>query len=299
MARARTLKPGFFLNELLAELHPLARLLFAGLWTLADREGRLEDRPKRIKAAILPYDDCDVDAFLQQLHDRGFILRYEVAGERYIQVVNFRKHQTPHVREPASTIPAPDEHSASTVQEQDQHESGPSLSPFPITLSKDEQQQGHAPAHAHEAAATTEPPTEQPAESHQTSPPDIHPSVIGWRRWWWERTASAPPQAGRAADIDTYAAGGMSVELVTNTIEAAIGKAHDPLSYAAGVLARLWAAGVRTVAEAEEYERRIAAEEAKRKQGARQRDAPAKTTKPQRPPMAYETDEDRYWEDPP
>src|SRR5262245_4448792 len=61
MARARLLKPGFFTNEDLVELPPAARLLFAGLWTLADREGRLEDRPKRIKLAVLPYDDVDVD----------------------------------------------------------------------------------------------------------------------------------------------------------------------------------------------------------------------------------------------
>ena len=54
MARARILKPGFFANELLAEIHPYGRLLFAGLWTLADREGRLEDRPKRIVRCDFP-----------------------------------------------------------------------------------------------------------------------------------------------------------------------------------------------------------------------------------------------------
>ena len=49
MARARNIKPGFFKNEFLAEMPCEVRLLFIGLWTLADREGRLEDRPKRIK----------------------------------------------------------------------------------------------------------------------------------------------------------------------------------------------------------------------------------------------------------
>ena len=43
--RTRLLKPGFFMNEELARLPVRARLLFAGLWCLADREGRLEDRP--------------------------------------------------------------------------------------------------------------------------------------------------------------------------------------------------------------------------------------------------------------
>lgn len=121
MARLRTLKPGFFTNDLLAEIPALGRLLFQGLWCIADREGRLEDRPRRIKAEVLPYDDVDVDALLNVLTERGFILRYLADGTGYIQVVNFAKHQTPHVKEQASTIPAPDMHSASTVQVPEQH----------------------------------------------------------------------------------------------------------------------------------------------------------------------------------
>ncbi len=105
MSRLRTLKPGFFLNEQLAEIEPLGRLLFEGLWCIADREGRLEDRPRKIKAETLPYDDADVDRLLGELAVRGFIHRYEVDGNGYIQIVNFKKHQRPHSREAASTIP--------------------------------------------------------------------------------------------------------------------------------------------------------------------------------------------------
>lgn len=112
MARLRTIKPGFFLDEDLAECQPLARLLFAGLWTIADREGRLEDRPRRIKAAVLPYDDCDGDTLLGELAERGFIVRYEACGARYIAIPSWSRHQNPHVKETASTIPAPEEHSA-------------------------------------------------------------------------------------------------------------------------------------------------------------------------------------------
>jgi hypothetical protein len=108
MARLRTLKPGFFTNDLLAEIPPLGRLLFQGLWCIADREGRLEDRPRKIKAEVLPYDDADVDGLLGRLDAAGFIRRYAAAGVGYIQVVNFAKHQTPHIKEAASTIPAPD-----------------------------------------------------------------------------------------------------------------------------------------------------------------------------------------------
>jgi 5-methylcytosine-specific restriction endonuclease McrA len=98
------------MNDELAEVEPLGRLLFAGLWCIADREGRLEDRPKRIKAEVLPYDDCDVDDLLNKLAEREFIIRYEVNGEKYIQVVNFIKHQNPHYKEVPSEIPAPEGH---------------------------------------------------------------------------------------------------------------------------------------------------------------------------------------------
>lgn len=112
MARARLLKPDFFLDEDLAKLPAEARLLFAGLWTLADRDGRLEDRPGRIRAQLFPYDpDCNIVGLLTALgrprehSSRGFIVRYETEGRRYIQIVNFKAHQRPHPKEPVSEIP--------------------------------------------------------------------------------------------------------------------------------------------------------------------------------------------------
>lgn len=111
MARSRNLKPGFFKNEDLAACGMMARILFAGLWCFADRQGRLEDRPKRIKAEIFPYDDSvDVDAELNVLDNAKFIKRYEKNREKYIQIINFTKHQNPHIKEQDSTIPAPDKH---------------------------------------------------------------------------------------------------------------------------------------------------------------------------------------------
>lgn len=91
--RIRTIKPGFFTHEEIAELSPLARLMFIGLWCMADVAGRLEDRPKRIKVEVLPYDKADPDALLNEIQARGFITRYEAEGVRVIQVENFEKHQ--------------------------------------------------------------------------------------------------------------------------------------------------------------------------------------------------------------
>jgi hypothetical protein len=133
MARARNIKPGFFTNDVLAEVDPLGRILFAGLWTIADREGRLEDRPKKIRAQILPYDDCNCDALLQALHKYGFILRYEVDGNAYIQIVKWAEHQNPHIKEAESTIPAPYKNSANTVQAHEKVVTSPADSLNPIT----------------------------------------------------------------------------------------------------------------------------------------------------------------------
>lgn len=103
-------------NEQLAELPPEARLLFIYLWMLADREGRLEDRPKRIAALALPYDrDVDVDDLLEQLAAAGFIVRYTAEGLALIQISNFSKHQTPHVRESASELPSIEQGTAKAV----------------------------------------------------------------------------------------------------------------------------------------------------------------------------------------
>lgn len=107
MPRARNIKFDFFRNEHLAELDPYARLLFIGLWTLADKEGRLEYRPKRIGADIFPYESVDVVKFHEDLSQAGFIRIYRAEGVDCIQIEKFVKHQKPHPNEKASELPPP------------------------------------------------------------------------------------------------------------------------------------------------------------------------------------------------
>lgn len=104
--RARNVKPSLFKNELLAIADPIYTVVFAGLWCLADRRGRLEDRPAKIHFDINPgraFEGTSVS--LNWLADNGFIARYEVNGTRYVQILNFEKHQNPHHKEPESVIP--------------------------------------------------------------------------------------------------------------------------------------------------------------------------------------------------
>lgn len=91
--RIRTIKPEFWKHDGIAELEYSTRLLFIALWCIADRRGRMEDRPRRIKAECFPYDEIDVDAMLSELHLAGFIDRYEAEGVRVIEVCSFEKHQ--------------------------------------------------------------------------------------------------------------------------------------------------------------------------------------------------------------
>jgi hypothetical protein len=107
MARSRNIKPAFFSNDVLAELDFSDRLAFIGLWTLADYKGCMEFRPKRIKAALFPYDNVDIEKIAINLEQNGFIRIYSVQGQQYLKIINFEKHQNPHKneREAGSDIP--------------------------------------------------------------------------------------------------------------------------------------------------------------------------------------------------
>lgn len=105
MARSRNIKPGLFDDEILGEADPIYTVLFCGLWTVADKEGRLEDRPMRIRKQILGYRNVDVNLLLDWLNVESYLIRYQVEGRKYIQILNWGKHQNPHYKEADSDIP--------------------------------------------------------------------------------------------------------------------------------------------------------------------------------------------------
>lgn len=94
MARIRTVKPDFWTDEKIVELTPFARLLFIGLWNFCDDDGRMQYSTKKIKMQILPADDVDTHALLTELSVTGLIEVYSVENKEYIQVTNWKKHQT-------------------------------------------------------------------------------------------------------------------------------------------------------------------------------------------------------------
>jgi hypothetical protein len=76
------------------------------MWTEADRAGRLKDRPGTLKARLMPFDSVNVEKALQDLADGRFIIRYQVDGERYIQIRTWNEHQRPHHTERESVFPS-------------------------------------------------------------------------------------------------------------------------------------------------------------------------------------------------
>jgi hypothetical protein len=127
MARIRTVKPELFRHESLFEAEqecqlPL-RLAFIGLFTCCDREGRFRWRPRQLKLDILPYDTVDFARVLDALATRGFIVKYEVAGEVYGCIPSWEKHQYVNNKEMPSELPSFEESvEANSVEPQQNHE---------------------------------------------------------------------------------------------------------------------------------------------------------------------------------
>lgn len=104
MARARNIKPGFFESDQLGEVSFCARLLFIAMWQLADRCGRLERRPAKLRAYAFRYDAlsvADVDKMLAELERASLIVLTDADGLDIIEIPTFAKHQTPHPKEPS------------------------------------------------------------------------------------------------------------------------------------------------------------------------------------------------------
>jgi hypothetical protein len=136
--RNRYIKTSIMTNEDLADLGPYSYILFTGLWMLADKEGRLEYKPRRIKALAMPMWEIsveEIEALVRGLESRGMVQIYSTAStlrqdavntastlrqdaeptfstfpqtDAYVlQVTNWQKHQHTDARERPSELPPP------------------------------------------------------------------------------------------------------------------------------------------------------------------------------------------------
>lgn len=109
--RIRTIKPEFWGSPDVAQLDFFERLLFIGLWSMADDEGRLLADMNWIRSQLFPLDDhvgedsvrthgglsedsVSLHGGLIHLSNMGLITLYQVDnGRTYCQVTNFTTHQ--------------------------------------------------------------------------------------------------------------------------------------------------------------------------------------------------------------
>jgi len=106
MSRIRSIHPGLWTDEAFVSLSPMSRLLLMGLWNECDDNGSFAWSPLTLKMRILPADNADAVALLEEMVSSGIVMRYEVAGKTYGAVRNFCQFQRP--KKPNSIHPQTD-----------------------------------------------------------------------------------------------------------------------------------------------------------------------------------------------
>lgn len=95
MSRIRSIHPGIWTDEEFVGLSSFARLLFIGIWNECDDKGIFVWSALQLKMRLLPADNIDAAALLEELAAADCVKKYEVAGKNYGAVRNFAKFQRP------------------------------------------------------------------------------------------------------------------------------------------------------------------------------------------------------------
>jgi hypothetical protein len=97
MARDRMIRKKFWDDRKISRVSRDARLLFIGLWNLADDLGVLVADNLFIKSKVFPYDQIQLQQFgcwINELLANGFISQFSHKSEDFYYLPNFSKHQT-------------------------------------------------------------------------------------------------------------------------------------------------------------------------------------------------------------
>lgn len=111
MARIRSIKPSMWTDERFINLGRDARLLFIGMVSHADDDGRLVASAPALIGAIFPHDDVTVRAvekWRNEIATTGLVTLYIVGRGTYAALPGWGKHQRIQKRFP-STLPDPPE----------------------------------------------------------------------------------------------------------------------------------------------------------------------------------------------
>jgi hypothetical protein len=94
--RIRTIKPEFWQSESMSRVSREARLLFVGLWSMADDSGKTRAASRMLASTLFPYDDEVpnlISGWLDELEKEKAIRRYEVDGSHYLIIPKWAEHQ--------------------------------------------------------------------------------------------------------------------------------------------------------------------------------------------------------------
>lgn len=95
MARIRSIHPAIFTDEAFVSVSMTARVLLMGLWTEADDQGVFDWKPITIKMRLMPVDNVDVVALLDELERADVIRRFTDDSRALGAIRNFCKFQRP------------------------------------------------------------------------------------------------------------------------------------------------------------------------------------------------------------
>lgn len=105
MARIRSVHPGLFTDEAFVSLSPMARIFLVGLWTQAYDDGVFEWKPLGIKMKIIPGDNADASAILDEIERAGIVRRFDHRGKQFGAIRNFMRWQRPKKPTSSGSLP--------------------------------------------------------------------------------------------------------------------------------------------------------------------------------------------------
>ena len=112
MARKRMIDPGIWQSEDYGKLSNLAKVVFIGLFSLADDEGRGRANPTYLKSSLFPYNEdmrsADIEKALSEISSNMSVVFYSCDGSNYYSLLSWYTFQK--IDKPTdSKIPAFDE----------------------------------------------------------------------------------------------------------------------------------------------------------------------------------------------
>lgn len=97
MARKRMIDPNIWQSEDFSKLSTLAKLVFIGLFSLADDEGRGRCNPVYLKSTLFPYEEdirsADIDKTLSEISSNMSAIFYSCDGNNYYSLYNWNTWQ--------------------------------------------------------------------------------------------------------------------------------------------------------------------------------------------------------------